>query len=73
MCTPRLTEKVMHTTCCIRKKLCVQLVVADKFCVTKRILINYLTKIYHSKLYVKVMSTNCEKELKDHGEGTGAK
>jgi hypothetical protein len=28
-------------------------------------LINYLTKIYLSKLCVKVMSTNCEKELKD--------
>jgi hypothetical protein len=33
-------------------------------------LINYLTKIYHSELYVKVMSTNCEKELKDQWEGT---
>jgi hypothetical protein len=40
-------------------------------CVTKLMLINYLTKIYHSKLYVKVMSTNCEKELKEQGDGTG--
>jgi hypothetical protein len=35
MCTPRLTEKVMHTTYCIRKKLCVQLVVEEKNCTHK--------------------------------------
>jgi hypothetical protein len=39
-------------------------------CVTKLMLINYLTKMYHSKLYVKVMSTNCDKELKEQGDGT---
>jgi hypothetical protein len=30
MCTTRLKEKIMHTTCCIRKKLCVQLIVEEK-------------------------------------------
>jgi hypothetical protein len=40
-------------------------------CVTKLMLINYLTKIYHSKLYLKVISTNCDKELKEPGDGTG--